>query len=41
MEAKNPKYLFSTSHLQVMFSHFLGNKALVHAVVALEDKCHK
>lgn len=36
-EAKQKKVL-STSHQQVMSSHFLGSRALVNAVVALEEK---
>lgn len=30
--------LFSLSHQQVMSSHFVKDKTLVHIVVALEDK---
>jgi len=34
------KDLFSTSHQQVMSSHFLGSRASVRVAAALEDKCH-
>jgi len=34
------KDLFSTSHQQVISSHFLGSRASIHVAVALKDKSH-
>jgi len=37
-KAKNTKKIFSTSHQQAMYSHFLGSRALVRVAVASENK---